>query len=163
LLKIQNLDDFVRQLPTFKGVGMAQLKSVQAGGQSTQKILSVLLVVFLLAVLTGMVPVPEVHVVKTVVITVLLLVVFLISMAGEQGHHKRFEKQNLQSYAQQHPGHASQGRLSCHACSSPNTESRQLVGVQDYKAQMCKQCGTVLYYTRATSNDSRINASSSRT
>jgi hypothetical protein len=142
---------------------MAQLKSAQAGGQTTQKVLSVLLVVFLLSVLTGVAPVPQVHVVKTVVITVLLLVVFLISIAGEQSHHKRMEKQNLQSYAQSHPGHVSQGRLSCHACNSPHTEARQLAGVDNYKAQMCKNCGNVLFYTPAASRESALAAPLSRT
>ena len=115
---------------------------------SSQKLLSLALVGFLLAVLSGVVAIPPEHVLKVVLITALLLGVTLIAMAGEQSRASRFDKLDAQAYARLYPGHVRNGQVSCQACNSQAIQERAILHAPDYKALMCGQCNSLLYYKR---------------
>jgi hypothetical protein len=115
---------------------------------SSQKWLSLALLSFLLAVLTGLVAIPPEHVLKVALITALLLLVALIAMVGEQSLANRFDKLDAQTYARRHPGHVRDGKLSCQACNSQAIQERGILDTPDYKALMCTQCNTLLFYKR---------------
>lgn len=115
---------------------------------SSQKWLSLGLLGVLFAVLSGLLAIPPEHVLKVVLVTALLLVLTLVSMAGEQSRASRFDKLNAQAYAQRYPAHVRNGHLSCQACHSEAIQERDIHDAPEVKALMCGQCNTLLYYRR---------------
>ena len=114
----------------------------------TQKLLSMALVGFLLAVLSGVLAIPPEHVTKVVLVTGLVLGLSLVSIAGEQSRASRFDKLDAQAYARRHPNHARDGKFSCQACNSQATQERGILDAPEYKALMCAHCNHLLFYKR---------------
>lgn len=115
---------------------------------SSQKWLSLVLLGVLFAVLSGLLVIPPEHVLKVVLVTALLLVLTLVSMAGEQSRASRFDKLDAQAYARRHPNHARDGKFSCQACNSQAIQERGILDAPEYKALMCAQCNSLLFYKR---------------
>jgi hypothetical protein len=115
---------------------------------TSQKLLSLALIGFLFAVFTGLVAIPPEHTLKVVLITVVLLGVTLIYVAGEQNRASRFDKLDAQAYARRYPSHVRNGQLSCQACNSQSIQERGILDAPSYKALMCAQCNNLLFYKR---------------
>ena len=56
--------------------------------------------------------------------------------------------QDYNWYKAKHPTLVTGGRVCCHTCKSSNIGTERLMTKTDLRAQVCRPCGTALYYSK---------------